>query len=43
MTLRNGVIAWVMSPLKYVREAANNCAKHVKDKFPGKYYFPGSA
>ena len=41
--LRNGVIAWVMSPLKYVREAANNCAKHVKDNPPGKYTLPDRA
>ena len=36
-TLINGVLAWVMSSLKYVYEAANNCAKHVKDNPPGKY------
>ena len=32
-----------MIPLKYVREAAKNCAKHVKDNFPGKYTFPARA
>ena len=32
-----------MSPSKYVREAARNCAKHVKDNFPGKYIFPARA
>ena len=39
MALRNGVFAWVMSPSKYVREAANICAKHIKDNFRGKYNF----
>ena len=39
MTLINGVVAWGMSPLKYVHEDAKNCAKHVKDNFPGKYTF----
>ena len=38
--LRSGVVAWGISTSKYVREAANNCAKHVKDNFPGKYIFP---
>ena len=42
MTLKNGVVAWGMSPSKYVREAAKNCAKHVKDNFPGKYTLPAS-
>ena len=40
MTLRNGVVAWGMITSKYVREAAKNCAKHVKDNFPGKYTLP---
>ena len=43
MTLRNGVIASVMSPSKYVHEASNNCVKHVKDNFPGKYTLPDCA
>ena len=43
MTLRNDVVAWLIIPLKYVREAANNCAKHVKDNFPGKYTLPDHA
>ena len=29
-----------MSPSKYVCEADNNFAKHVKDNFPGKYTPP---
>ena len=37
MKLRNDVAAWGMSPSKYVREAANNSAKHVKDNSPGNY------
>ena len=32
-----------MSPSKYVREAAKNCANHVKDNFPGKYTLPDRA
>ena len=43
MKLINVVVAWVMIPSKYVREAANNCAKHVKDNFPGKYTCPARA
>ena len=43
MTLRNGVVAWGMSPSKYVLEDANNCAKHVKYNFPGKYTLPACA
>ena len=43
LTLRNGVVDWLMSPSKYVHEAANNCAKHVKDNFPDKYNFPARA
>ena len=39
-TLINGVLAWVMSSLKYVYEAANNCTKYVKDNLPGKYTLP---
>ena len=40
MTLRNGVVAWGMSPSKYVSEASKNCAKNVKDNFSGKYTLP---
>ena len=40
MKLRNSVVAWGMSPSKYVREAAKNCANHVNDNFPGKYNLP---
>ena len=40
MTLRNGVVAWGMSPSKYVLEAANNCSNNVKDNIPGQYTFP---
>ena len=43
MTLINGVVAWVIIPLKYVREAAKNFAKHVKDNFRRKYTFPARA
>ena len=40
ITLRNCVVAWVMSPSKYVRESAKNCTKYVKDNFPGNYTLP---
>ena len=43
MTLRNGVVAWGMSPSKYVLEDANNCAKHVKYNFPVNYTLPDCA
>ena len=39
ISLINGAVAWGIIPSKYVRKAANNCANHVKDKFPGKYTF----
>ena len=41
--LRNGLVALGMSPSKYVCEAAKNCAKCVKDNFPGKYNLPARA
>ena len=40
MTLRNVVVAWGMIPSKYVCEAAKNCAKRVKNNFPGEYNLP---
>ena len=43
MILRNGVVAWVIIPSKYVREAAKNFEKHVKDKFPDKNTLPSRA
>ena len=33
VTLTNGVVAWGMSPFKYVQEAVLNCVKHVKENF----------
>ena len=33
MTLRNGVVAWVMSTSKYLREAPKNCTKHAKGSY----------
>ena len=41
--LRNGAVAWGISSSKIVREAAKNCAKHVKDNFSGKYNLPACA
>ena len=40
MKLRNGVVAWGIIPSKYVHETAKDCAKHIKDNFPGKYNLP---
>ena len=31
VTLDNGVMAWSLSPSKYVQEAVRNCEKHVKE------------
>ena len=36
----NGVYKWLLSPFKYVREAINNCVKHLRKKFEGKYFLP---
>ena len=33
----NGTEAWTLSSSKYVREACNNCEKHVNTHFNGKY------
>ena len=30
----------LLRPLKYVREAVNNCVKHLRDNFQGKYSLP---
>ena len=29
--------AWSLDPSKYVREAVNNCVKHLRENFEGKY------
>ena len=33
----NGVMAWTLSPSKYVREAVNNCVTHLKENYGGRY------
>ena len=41
--LPNGVLAWSMSPSKYVKEAVQNCKKHLDENFDGKYKLPKRA
>ena len=36
MTLPNGVVAWGMSPSKYIQEAVQNCEKHLDKRFEGR-------
>ena len=35
MTLPNGVVAWGMSPSKYIQEAVQNCEKHLDKQYEG--------
>ena len=35
MRMNNGVIAWAISPSKYVNEAVNNSEKWVQENMPG--------
>jgi hypothetical protein len=35
MQMSNGVWAWGMSPLKYIKEALSNCKKHLKLNYDG--------
>ena len=39
----NGVMAWAMSPSKYVQEAVSNCKKHIGSHYDGRYTMPKSA
>ena len=39
----NGVMAWTLSPSKYVREAVNNCVSHLKENYAGRYSLPKQA
>jgi hypothetical protein len=36
MTLPNGVVAWGMSPSKYIQEAVQNCEKHLDKRYEGR-------
>ena len=36
----NGTYACLLSPSKYAREAFNNCVKHLRENFEGKYLLP---
>ena len=36
----NGMLAWKMSPSKYVREACKNCKDHLINNFDDKYKLP---
>jgi hypothetical protein len=38
--LPNGVMAWGLSPLKYVVQAVKNCQIHFTEKLNGKYLIP---
>jgi hypothetical protein len=39
-TLDNGVMAWGISPSKYVQQAVANCARHLSEKLDNKYEIP---
>ena len=39
----NNVLAWSLSPLKYVAQAVKNCEKHLAEKLNGKYSFPAQS
>jgi hypothetical protein len=41
--LPNGVMAWGLSPSKYVVQAVKNCQVHLTDKLNGKYSSPARA
>ncbi len=41
--LPNGVMAWGLSPSKYLVQAVKNCQIHVTDKLNGKYSIPARA
>jgi hypothetical protein len=41
--LPNGVMAWGLSPSKYVVQAVKNCQLHLTDKLNGKYSIPARA
>ncbi len=41
--LPNGVMAWRLSPSKYVVQAVKNCQVHLTDKLNGRYSIPTRA
>jgi hypothetical protein len=41
--MSNGVWAWGMSPVKYIKEAVSNCKKHLKLNYDGRYVLPTQA
>jgi hypothetical protein len=41
--LPNGVMAWGLSPSKYVVQAVKNCQLHLTEKLAGKYSIPARA
>ncbi len=41
--LPNGVMAWGLSPSKYIVQAVKNCQLHLTDKLNGKYSIPARA
>ena len=43
MTMANNVWCWALSPAKYVKEAVQNCKKHLKEEYGGKYSLPKTA
>jgi hypothetical protein len=41
--LPNGVMAWGLSPSKYVVQAVKNCQLHLTEKLAGRYSIPARA
>ncbi len=41
--LPNGVMAWGLSPSKYIVQAVKNCQLHLTEKLAGKYSIPARA
>jgi hypothetical protein len=41
--LTNGVLAWALSPSRYVNQAVKNCSSHLSEKFDKKYCLPKRA
>ena len=41
--LDNGVVAWGMSPSKYVHQGVKDCSSRLTEKFSGKYPIPARA
>ncbi len=41
--LPNGLMAWGLSPFKYVVQAGKNCQLHLTEKLSGKYSIPARA